>query len=696
MAVGRQHTPVKHRLAVLATLTAAATAMVIPSSSTLASAAPGAHGSGETARSLRTSHRSAVIQEKVDAASAAYQEARQKVAGLSAQAARLTANAEAAEATASRLREQVADQQGGVLHALGDLVSPGESDVDKAADAAANAEDARRLSDMVQAALATSIDDAEKDRLAWEAAQRKQERVEATWTARQVVAAAIRRSQLPAAYAVTDPAQDRRNHRALRAWVRYLHQVGAAAVVPPPAKQLANPRHWTAPLEPVRVAGFRPVHGVAQSRLPDGRPVTVLPSETVRAVSEAFHRLGLTEVPGGVAASTYACGGLVANAWGSSMVTLPADAATQLTDLPAVPRAVMQVGDLVVLGNRRTGRGETGVYVGRQLAIVADASTGTAAVRALTPRGVLAVRRPTLPTDKPAKGADAVTAPTSGTCATLSDASTSAPSDGSGPFVLPMAAGSYTLSAGFGSAGDRWSSGAHTGQDFAAPIGTPVMSAGSGTVTIEHPSWAGNLVRIDHGGGVETLYAHLSRVDVADGQTVRPGEQVGAVGDLGNTTGPHLHFEVRLDGVPVDPTQVLDVPEAPRATYTNGEVPSNALCAATPDGVQQLRCDAAVAFRLMSASFEQDNGTSLCITDSYRSRAGQELVHVQKPNLTATPGTSVHGWGLAVDLCGGIESFDTPEHAWMMTQGPAFGWHHPSWAEAGGSRPEPWHFEYEG
>ena len=71
-------------------------------------------------------------------------------------------------------------------------------------------------------------------------------------------------------------------------------------------------------------------------------------------------------------------------------------------------------------------------------------------------------------------------------------------------------------------------------------------------------------------------------------------------------------------------------------------------------------------------------------------------MHVLKPNMTATPGTSVHGWGLAVDLCGGIESFDTSEHAWLVAHGPAFGWHHPSWAEAGGSRPEPWHFEYGG
>ncbi|KQW46104.1 peptidase M23 [Nocardioides sp. Root1257] len=109
-----------------------------------------------------------------------------------------------------------------------------------------------------------------------------------------------------------------------------------------------------------------------------------------------------------------------------------------------------------------------------------------------------------------------------------------------------------------------------------------------------------------------------------------------------------------------------------------------------------MRCDAAVAYRLMGAAFERDNGETLCITDSYRSRAGQEDAHVRKPTITAQPGTSVHGLGLAVDLCGGIETFSGSEHAWMVDHGPTYGWIHPSWAAAGGSRPEPWHFEYEG
>jgi LAS superfamily LD-carboxypeptidase LdcB len=62
--------------------------------------------------------------------------------------------------------------------------------------------------------------------------------------------------------------------------------------------------------------------------------------------------------------------------------------------------------------------------------------------------------------------------------------------------------------------------------------------------------------------------------------------------------------------------------------------------------------------------------------------------------MAAVPGTSNHGWGRAVDLCGGIESFGTPQHDWLVANAPRFGWVHPSWAEVTGSRPEPWHFEF--
>ena len=124
--------------------------------------------------------------------------------------------------------------------------------------------------------------------------------------------------------------------------------------------------------------------------------------------------------------------------------------------------------------------------------------------------------------------------------------------------------------------------------------------------------------------------------------------------------------------------------------YVNGFLPPEALCPLRVGDGHRLRADAAKAFNRMAR--ERD----LCLTDSYRSYGAQVDVYGRKPNLAAIPGTSNHGLGLAVDLCGGVESFGTPAYRWMKANAPRFGWVHPSWAEPGGSRPEPWHWEYVG
>jgi murein DD-endopeptidase MepM/ murein hydrolase activator NlpD len=114
-------------------------------------------------------------------------------------------------------------------------------------------------------------------------------------------------------------------------------------------------------------------------------------------------------------------------------------------------------------------------------------------------------------------------------------------------------AGSYTDL--FGPRGNRF----HTGIDYPAPSGTPVVSAGSGRVTFA--GWSaggwGNLVTVAHRGGARTLYAHLSRVAVRVGQRVEAGQRIGRVGASGRSTGPHLHFEVRVRGAAVDPLSGL-------------------------------------------------------------------------------------------------------------------------------------------
>lgn len=129
--------------------------------------------------------------------------------------------------------------------------------------------------------------------------------------------------------------------------------------------------------------------------------------------------------------------------------------------------------------------------------------------------------------------------------------------------------------------------------------------------------------------------------------------------------------------------------------YPNGLIPGAALCSI---GVSShvLRCDAAQAYHAMSRAYAGRFGRPLCITDSYRTFDAQVDLYRRKPALAAVPGTSNHGWGLAVDLCGGVESFGTPQYRWLAANAPAFGWVNPGWARQGGGREEPWHFEFVG
>lgn len=103
----------------------------------------------------------------------------------------------------------------------------------------------------------------------------------------------------------------------------------------------------------------------------------------------------------------------------------------------------------------------------------------------------------------------------------------------------------------------------HEGIDFNAEVGTPVVAAAEGVVLSAsfHPDF-GNLVEIDHGEGLVSRYAHLSRIDVQSGILIKRGERLGALGSTGRSTGPHLHFEVRQNGVPQNPARFLQKNDA--------------------------------------------------------------------------------------------------------------------------------------
>lgn len=151
---------------------------------------------------------------------------------------------------------------------------------------------------------------------------------------------------------------------------------------------------------------------------------------------------------------------------------------------------------------------------------------------------------------------EALAAESATLAAAIRDAQAGAASTGSGTpsasgFIWPL---NGTFVSGFGM---RWGR-MHEGIDIAAPTGTPVWAAAAGTVI--HSGWLGGyglLVVVDHGNSVATAYAHNSSLLVAVGQNVSQGETIALVGSTGNSSGPHVHFEVRVNGVAVDPLLYL-------------------------------------------------------------------------------------------------------------------------------------------
>ena len=131
-------------------------------------------------------------------------------------------------------------------------------------------------------------------------------------------------------------------------------------------------------------------------------------------------------------------------------------------------------------------------------------------------------------------------------------------------------------------------------------------------------------------------------------------------------------------------------PNGPWGGYANGLVPSSSLCPITGGG--RLRPDAAAAFNRMSRAYAQAFGSPLCVSDSYRTYSSQVSVFRHRPSLAAVPGTSNHGWGLAVDLGCGVEHSRTAQYRWMTANAGRFGWVHPAWAFHDPF--EPWHWEF--
>lgn len=150
----------------------------------------------------------------------------------------------------------------------------------------------------------------------------------------------------------------------------------------------------------------------------------------------------------------------------------------------------------------------------------------------------------------------------------------------------------------------------------------------------------------------------------------------------------------RPDQRTTEPAWLAGCPSSSPDTATNGTLDPEALCE-LPDG-HRLTTPAARAWWRLSVRYEVALDEPMCVTDSYRTLATQQSLRAAKPGLAAVPGTSTHGWANAMDLCGGAESFSSQEYAWLDDEAERWGWVNPAWATSGGSKPEPWHWEYVG
>ena len=129
------------------------------------------------------------------------------------------------------------------------------------------------------------------------------------------------------------------------------------------------------------------------------------------------------------------------------------------------------------------------------------------------------------------------------------------------PTLAPIVDGWYSSNFGYRVDPFTGTKSFHEGIDFPANVGTPIVAAASGKVVYAgyHAEY-GKIIEIDHGNGLVSRYAHASQISVNDGDLVVRGQRLGFVGSTGRSTGPHLHFEVRLNGVPQNPARFLEAP----------------------------------------------------------------------------------------------------------------------------------------
>lgn len=252
----------------------------------------------------------------------------------------------------------------------------------------------------------------------------------------------------------------------------------------------------------------------------------------------------------------------------------------------------------------------------------------------------------------------------------------------------------YELGAKFGEDEDRFGKDGNKGLEFVTKKGENAVHADfSGKVDqVKKSDDYGLSIRIKHSEAFLTTYSFLSAANVKEGDDVDTGSVIGVTGKSGRLSPKKSStlVRVKMQGEYIDPHEIFFSDR--QGKFKNGLIPESELCRISVGGL--LRCDAARAFEVLNAAYEKDLGKDMLVTDSYRNLQGQIVCRKNKGSLCAVPGTSNHGWGLAIDFGGGINNFGTKEHEWMRANAVRYGWYHPEWAHINGSNPEAWHWEY--
>ncbi|MGO2027065.1 MAG: peptidoglycan DD-metalloendopeptidase family protein [Brevibacterium aurantiacum] len=265
---------------------------------------------------------------------------------------------------------------------------------------------------------------------------------------------------------------------------------------------------------------------------------------------------------------------------------------------------------------------------------------------------------------------------------------------------------------------EAWLKG-HRGIDVLTVSGEPVRAPAAGTIRFRGTVAGTATVSIVTDSG-HVVSFQPAKSELKKGERFAAGEEIGTVGKGSHCDESCLHIGVwaaQGDKVYIDPAGFFGQEESillplsrkpakePTGDSTtsgagawgghrNGRIPAAAMCTLDSAPGQMLRCDAQKAFDRMSHAYEARFSTPISVTDAYRDYDTQVILKKRKGRMAATPGTSNHGWALAVDLGGGINSFGSAQHQWMRANAPKFGWIHPGWARQSGSLPEPWHWEF--